>query len=986
MNSRLRIDVIATLASLACAMTATGQQYSFRYYGVDQGLTDLAVRRIFQDRKGFLWLSTENGIFRYDGTGFKSYGEKNGIPTSNAAVFGEAPDGSLLAGTNSGLYRLTANQFKRVPMPGATKVSFGSGIESDGSGRSWIPTDGGLVSMTWNEGTRQWALALLPPSPHLGGSAAYGVLAEKDRVWWGCGTELCVAEGGKTRVIGQSLGLAPSFWKGLVRSGNGDLWVQSKDGNVAVMRAGKTAFEIPELPVVSRFGPKGLLSVDKGGRVMIPVGDGLAVREGNHWRLIDRRSGLFGPVYATLQDREGSLWLGLSGHGLVRWLGYREWEYFNSDIGLGGDVVYQVAPFTGGVWAGTESGLFLGTIVGGGWNWRKQTNIGDIPVHSVLPDGHGRLWLGTEGHGAALFDMQTGRVKWFGKSDGLTAESPYTLLLDSRNRIWAGTMEGLFVADLKTLQFHPVKEVPAVLCLAVIETPGGEILAGTAKGLFRLAGEQWQSVPVAGGLARQEVLSLAADGTGDIWVGYQFASEIDRIHPGGGSFTVTRDLDPQADPKGTTYFLGFDTEHRLWAGTNRGVDVRNGVAWRHYDQHDGLVWDDCDLNGFAAAPDGSVWIGTSGGLAHFEPGDDVPWKDPPVAIFTKVELGKISVDLAQNVSVAYNVNALAADYSALTFARESTVIFRYRLAPLFNEWRETRARELQFPGLPPNSYLLEIQARDGWARWSAESATFSFVIRPPWWRSWWFMSLLAAAFITVLAAIYRWRGRAAWQRERELVRLVDGRTLELKLANHSLQEASSQLEDANRDLTRLATTDGLTGIANRRMFDQRLEIEWARGRLSGYPLSLIVADIDHFKALNDAEGHQKGDESLTLIASELANAARRSRDCVARIGGEEFALLLPGTDSLQAAQLAESVRLGVQGLGIWHSDLPAEATVTISLGVATAIGDSFPSAEALMGAADAALYAAKLQGRNRVVQHTGPGCPANPVRLEPSAI
>ena len=249
MNSRLRIDVIATLASLACAMTATGQQYSFRYYGVDQGLTDLAVRRIFQDRKGFLWLSTENGIFRYDGTGFKSYGEKNGIPTSNAAVFGEAPDGSLLAGTNSGLYRLTANQFKRVPMPGATKVSFGSGIESDGSGRSWIPTDGGLVSMTWNEGTRQWALALLPPSPHLGGSAAYGVLAEKDRVWWGCGTELCVAEGGKTRVIGQSLGLAPSFWKGLVRSGNEDLWVQSKDGNIAVMRTGKTAFEIPELPL-----------------------------------------------------------------------------------------------------------------------------------------------------------------------------------------------------------------------------------------------------------------------------------------------------------------------------------------------------------------------------------------------------------------------------------------------------------------------------------------------------------------------------------------------------------------------------------------------------------------------------------------------------------------------------------------------------------------------------------------------------------------
>jgi diguanylate cyclase (GGDEF)-like protein len=246
------------------------------------------------------------------------------------------------------------------------------------------------------------------------------------------------------------------------------------------------------------------------------------------------------------------------------------------------------------------------------------------------------------------------------------------------------------------------------------------------------------------------------------------------------------------------------------------------------------------------------------------------------------------------------------------------------------------------------------------------------------------VSLLAAAAITVLALIYRWRGLAAQQRERELVRLVDGRTQELKLVNRSLQQASSQLEDANRDLTRLATTDGLTGIANRRMFDQTLEIEWARARLSGYPLSLIVADIDHFKSLNDADGHQKGDESLMLIASELAKAARRSTDCVARVGGEEFALILPGADSLQASQLAESVRLGVQSLGIRYSGLPAGATVTISLGVATAMGDSFPSAETLMGGADGALYAAKRQGRNRVVLHTG--CPDEPVLVEPSGI
>jgi len=981
----LRRNTITIVALLACAEAVGAQQYSFQYYGVDQGLTNLAVRSLFRDSKGYLWLGTESGIFRYDGAHFQSYGEKEGIPASNAAVFGEAPDGSLLAGTSSGLYQLSANQFRQVPIPGgATGVSFGSGIQYDGRERSWIATDGGLMALTRDGATDKLTLALFPSPPHRGDPIAYGVFAEEGRVWWGCGIELCVAEGGKTRVYGQSLGLAPSPWKGIVRAGNGDLWVWSRGGNIAVMPRGKTAFEIPDLPA-SRFGAKGLLSIDKGGRIMVPIGTGLMIRDGNHWRQIDRPSGLIGPVYAILQDREGSVWLGLSGHGLARWLGYREWEHFNSESGLGTDVVYESLPVPGGIWAGTDSGLFFGRKVGGDWNWRRQKNIGDFPVHSVVQDRQGRLWLGTEGHGAARLETQTGRIEWFDKRRGLT-DSPYTLLLDRENRIWAGTLKGLFVADLKTLQFHLVNEVPPVLCLAVMEAPDGEIWIGTGKGLFHLAAGRWQSLTTSDGLSNNEVLSLAADDKGNIWVGYQFAAAIDRIHLSGESFTISRDVSSKRDSKGTTYFLGLDAGHRLWAGTNRGVDVSNGTAWRHYDQHDGLVWDDCDLNGFVAAADGSVWIGTSGGLAHFTPIDDVPWKDPPVAIFTQVNLGRISMDPAQNVSVAYDANALATSYSALTFARESVVIFRYRLAPLFREWTETRARELQFPGLPPSSYHLEIQARDGWARWSAKSAIFSFVIRPPWWRSWWFVFVLAAASLTALVMIFRWRSAAARQRECELVSLVDGRTRELNLVNRSLQLASSQLEDANRDLTRLATIDGLTGIANRRMFDQTLETEWALARLSEMPLSLIMTDIDHFKWLNDAEGHQKGDESLMLVASELTKALRTSRDFVARIGGEEFALILPETDSLQATQLAESARLGVQSLGIRHSNLPVGATVTISLGIATAMGDIFPSAEALMGAADSALYAAKRQGRNRVVLQTEAGWPDDSSHVEPTRI
>jgi diguanylate cyclase (GGDEF)-like protein len=190
-----------------------------------------------------------------------------------------------------------------------------------------------------------------------------------------------------------------------------------------------------------------------------------------------------------------------------------------------------------------------------------------------------------------------------------------------------------------------------------------------------------------------------------------------------------------------------------------------------------------------------------------------------------------------------------------------------------------------------------------------------------------------------------------------------------------VKQASSQLQEANLNLTRLSNLDGLTGIANRRMFDQTLEIEWNRARLIGTHLSLVLVDIDHFKRLNDTVGHQMGDECLKLIAAELANAARRATDFVARFGGEEFVLILPGTDPLQAAQLAESARLAVKRLGIRYSNQSAGASVTISLGVASAFGDLFPSAESLVKAADRALYEAKHQGRNRTVSYPGSGCP-----------
>ncbi|HEY9668439.1 MAG TPA: diguanylate cyclase [Coleofasciculaceae cyanobacterium] len=174
-----------------------------------------------------------------------------------------------------------------------------------------------------------------------------------------------------------------------------------------------------------------------------------------------------------------------------------------------------------------------------------------------------------------------------------------------------------------------------------------------------------------------------------------------------------------------------------------------------------------------------------------------------------------------------------------------------------------------------------------------------------------------------------------------------------------------KLEVANRELQRLAALDGLTGVANRRRFDQYIEEEWQCMAKEELPLSLILCDIDFFKKYNDTYGHQAGDACLRQVADALRFCTRRSADLVARYGGEEFAIVLPNTTLASAAQIAEAMRIAVSALEIVHVQSAVSKYVTLSLGIACLTPTLSTSPTLLIAAADAALYQAKAAGRNR---------------------
>lgn len=184
-------------------------------------------------------------------------------------------------------------------------------------------------------------------------------------------------------------------------------------------------------------------------------------------------------------------------------------------------------------------------------------------------------------------------------------------------------------------------------------------------------------------------------------------------------------------------------------------------------------------------------------------------------------------------------------------------------------------------------------------------------------------------------------------------------------------ELSERLAAANRELAQLARQDGLTGLANRHHFDQRLAEEIARARRHRSPLGLVLGDVDDFKAYNDHYGHQAGDACLQRIAAALSSVCRRATDLVARYGGEEFALVLPDTDMTGVEKVGNAAREQVEALAIAHARSRVSPVVTMSLGATALVPDGSTTPNLLIRRADQALYRAKLQGRNRCATWAG---------------
>ena len=921
--------LLSALASLALPLALGsspaepppgGGRFAFRTYAEEDGLGNLTIECLLQDRTGFLWVGTQDGLFRFDGSRFVRFGREEGLPSTRINCLHETADGTLYAGTRSGLARRVDDRRFR-----------GLGGES-GLPESSIP-DEGIASDRTN------LFVAMPTGLYVGSNDRFrleprgrgekelpvsGLHVSTDgSLFFGRGGALLRRRGAATEDFGRPRGLPDTeAIDQTATDEEGTLWVRTLK-SLYRMRRGEEHFTDASAGLPAGVS-SGRLELDGNGRLMVPTQRGLARIAGDRWELLGRSRGLeTDTVLSALVDREGSLWVGTAGVGLAQQLGRGTFTSWGTAEGLPHDVVWSMVRETlpsRSLWVGTQEGVARFDSDGGVRVFRETDGLGGNTVYALAASADGSVWAGSWPGGVTRFGPERARIRRYASRELPASELRIAaLLVDSDGTVWAGARSGLYRLDPREsgASFEKVtspaggEEPDSIFGIA-------RDSAGTLVAVGRFGIQVFGSVPRryrrADGLKSDFLASIASvpEPGGGFVAGYREALGAERVSLSDGRFAhrlLDRSTGLTADK---VILVGTDSTRNLWIGSGNGVDVLPPAQSRpsHFGRSSGLISEDLDQNAFFAEPGGTVWLGTSRGLVRFLAGAEASAPPLPPILVTDATAGgrQLNPMAREPARLSRDQRNVHVSWAGLTFLDPRRVRYRYRLSGQDDAFTETAMTEARFSALPSGDYRFEVVAISAAGGVSRHPAILSFRVLPAWWERWWARGGALAALVLLGVSAVRMRTRALESDRNRLEAAVAARSSELAAANRELEEAS--------------TTDPLTKLRNRRYFSMVIE-EDARRALRAYrgpggggsaqdrrDLVFYVLDLDHFKSINDRLGHDAGDLVLIEAAARLRRVARQS-DLVMRWGGEEFLIVSRDADrgngSILARRLLEAL-------------------------------------------------------------------------------
>lgn len=935
------------------------------------GLPHNTVNDLAQTADGYLWVATWDGLVRYNGRDFTAFDRRTvpGWPDDGVRALQVTRDGALWAGTaRGGLARLVDGAWS-FPAPARSLVT---AIVEDHEGRIWIGTEAQGVERIDRDGQRR----LIDQRNGLPANTVFDLhVAADGQVYAGTSEGLARLGDAGAEAMTAAVGLPATSVLALDDDDQGGLLIGGERGAWQLPAGGRArAIDMPDTRGITR-----VMQVPGGERFFGSIQNGLLRAWQGGWERLGSVGGLPNQRISTmLRDRENNLWLG-SNRGLTR-LRDAPLISVTRERGLRDDFVRSVLPdLDGRTWVGTSQGLDRLD----GFELDTPRFAEALAGESILSLAHaarGDLWVGTFASG--LLRIGPGGISQrLSREDGLASNEVRAILDEGESGLWLGTTLGLNRLSAEGLRVWGQDDgLPGMFISALARSADGSLWVGTATGLGRIRDDLAETIDLGDLGGAEFIFGLHYDRASDeLWLSTDRG--LIRHQPSSGRWDLLSLA--QGLPVEKVFQLVIDARGDFWLSSNRGVirvaaGSADAVIAGRAERLDAILLGEADgmasaqCNGgsqpsAALGSDGTVWFATSLGAA----GAPVDAQIGEGLAPPQLVLESIAVDGQPQASAAHHrlgpqTRRVALQFAGLSFVTPERIRYRTRLQGWDTQWVERGGLRLsEYTNLPPGSYLFEVQAANPGSGWSSP-AQVSFSIAANLWQRplfWWLLGF--AAFLLGSGALH-WRLSALRRRESRLQKLVDQRTADLREKADTLlamaeerERLVNQLRDQSEAFERQAREDGLTELLNRRGYDEALQRAL---RANTQPLSLALIDLDHFKQINDSHSHAVGDAVLRAVAG-LLHRRLPTGATVARWGGEEFAVLLPGMDATVAAGHIDGLRRALAIAEV--RGVPAGLAISFSAGVAQRrAGEQGTS---LLQRVDAALYQAKEAGRARVV-------------------
>ncbi len=791
--------ILAGVAPLPAAEAPPeAPRFSVKVWENDDGLPQNSVIAMTQTRDGYLWLGTLNGLARFDGERFTVFGDPTppGLPANPIVCLYEDRGGQLWIGTETaGAFVIREGRLTSLDLGRGSRDGRLVAVAEDEAGTVWLYTADGQLARARDAQLEVWKVNVSTPGP-------WGLARET-------GGLLCLGTGRgvlgfeprpAAAALPAPLTLAFEAPAGrvdrVVPSARGGHW-RLVDGRIEYWRGNRRERDLGPYPWGAT--PVGAAVEDREGRLVVgTLGAGVY-----WWTTEDRVTHLAAPetlshnfVLSLHADADGQLWVGTDGGGLNRVTR----QYFQTLPPTRERVVQTVVEdAAGALWIGYNAGGLDRWAAGEVRSWGEAQGLPPAPVRALLPDADGRLWVGTWGAGLLRFDGER-----FERFAGALPLGIQALFQDRQGRLWVGTTAGLVRREANAWRRWTTREgLGADDVRALAETPDGTFWVGTADGgLSALRDDRFTVIRrSAEGLPGDDITALLADSEGGLWVGTA-SHGLARLHQG----HWTR-LNVRTGLAGNSiHYLLDDGAGHLWIGSHVGImrvpfaavaDLAAGrsalVPCRVFGRADGLPTREATRGSQPAAwraRDGRVWLPTIKGLAGVDPARLRAAPRPAPEVFIErvwvdgepLDRPGLRRPPPERVELPPGKQRLEIEYASVNLAAPDRVRFRYRLEGFEADWTDAGPTRLaRYSRLPPGEYRFRVTARNEDGIWNETGRALAVIVRPPFWRTGWFLSAATLTGLGLVAGGVHWastrrlRRQVARLREQEALERERGR-------------------------------------------------------------------------------------------------------------------------------------------------------------------------------------------------------------------